>query len=179
MKKRILILGISIFMLVLPGAFQGAFAASLDLTLDTTGTHSHLNFDSGPAYTYAWHGDIIFLQNKIGVFNAVFTSQDSGTDYCLTHYDFVIPSEFITGAGTIPEFASILVSNRPDAASLVENPNALTPIDPFPRPIPQPTVTDKGTVYAASPKLAGLVGITAEIVQPVALDSPPFFRLTF
>ena len=172
MKKGNSILGISIFMLVLPGAFQGAFSASLDLTLDTTGASSHINFDSGPAYTNAWHGDIVYLGEKIGVFNAVYTSQDSGTNDCLTRYDFVIP-----GAGTTPEFASILVSNKPDAASMVENPNALVPIGPI--VILRPTLISKGTVFAASPGLWSYVGATADLWQPVLVSSSPYFRITY
>jgi len=161
---------------VLFGAFQGAFSASLDLYLDTTGTSSHTNFDSGPAYTNAWHGDIIYLGDKIGVFNAFYTSQDSGTDYCLTRYDLVIP-----WGESIPAFASILVSNTPGAASLVENPNAL-PRDDIPRVVLRPTLQSRGTVFAASPVLSSYVGTTAELWQPASVSvvkPSPYFRIYY
>jgi hypothetical protein len=83
----------------------------------------------------------------------------------------------IPGAGTIPEFASILVSNRPDAASLVENPNALAPIVPI--VVLRPTLISKGTVFAASPGLLSYVGATAELWQPVLVSSSPYFRITY
>jgi hypothetical protein len=170
MKKRISALGMCILMLVFLGGIQGASADYLDLTLDTTGTTSHINFDSGPASTTAWHGDLVYSASTIGVFNAGYTSQGG---VHLTQYDFVI-----TGNGaSIPEFASILVSNKPPAPTLLLNPDA-TLVGPGPIAL-RPTLIASGTVFAASAGLKSYVGAAADLYQPAIVGASPFFRITY
>ena len=164
MKKGISVLGICLIMLVLFGTSHGAFCASLDLTLDTTGS-SRTNFDSGIAYTYAWHGNILYNGASLGVFNAEYTAQ-TFNGY-LTKYDLVIP-----GGETIPEFISILVSNKPITPAISLNKDAA-----ILGPPPGPTLIAKGSIVATSSALLSLVGASVDLFQ--LGSASPYFRITY
>jgi hypothetical protein len=145
MKKHLMataiVLCISVF------GLSAAFAAELDLQLDTKTNSQQTTFGTGayPATTTVYAGDVYLGESKVAQFTATSTKTSyTGINGYVVDYEIIVPLSGFTGLDYLGDFFSVK-TNRIYTGVI------------------SPASIDHGIIYAASPALKALIGLEVQI----------------